>query len=806
MSVFTLALLSQYSPVAMASSDTELNMDFLQGAHVIPSVLRPGMKFPAGQYFVDVVVNNTSTGKTTLTISPEEEKAGALCFSPEWLRKAGVRINTEHYKKEYNKTAGCYVLAHSPYTRADFNFGSQTLVFSIPQSDLLSNDDPARWDYGVNALHLRYQGNVIHQTGQDMTAYGSVDAGINLGRWVLRSNMNGNRNSDGSSDFAVRDVTLSTAVAPLRADLRLGKSWTRNEQFSDFGFYGVSLASNSNMEPWEFRGYAPLITGVAASTSRITITQNGYTVYSRVVQPGPYELNDVRPVGNGDLEVTVEDAGGHKTVTRYPVTTLPTLLRPGELHYDIAAGRKSDGNDISKPFSDQNRGMFWSGSLAYGLGDTTLAAAGILHSKYRAAGINITRSLQSWGALSAGGALSRAEYDDGRTLSGHSISLKYAKSFADSTNLQLMAYRYQSRNYVEFANFDPTGHNQGYMAGQKSRYEMQLSQRLTRFTTLSLSAWREDYWPTPGYSAGGTLGTGFTLFDDVSFFVNAGYNRYPYRNRPDYTASLTMSIPFSLGGIHHYNSTSVSYARASGTQFRTSVSASPTDRLSYNISASASDKRERSVSASADYGFDAIQVGMGLTQSHQEGYGRHDVTSVSGDFSGAVVATTDSGLLLTRNTSDTVGIVRVADVPGVRFNGSPETNSRGYTTVSLSDYSENRIDIDMNNVPDNLDLNVTSVSVVPTQNAVVYREFGANYVKRYFLQVRDHQGRILEGGEVRTAQGLNAGEIARNGVLSMSLLSEPDTLKVSLEGGQQCQINMSGIKPVTDKVQEVRCE
>lgn len=190
-----------------------------------------------------------------------------------------------------------------------------------------------------------------------------------------------------------------------------------------------------------------------------------------MVQPGPYELNDVRPVGNGDLEVTVEDAGGHKTVTRYPVTTLPTLLRPGELHYDIAAGRKSDGNDISKPFSDQNRGMFWSGSLAYGLGDTTLAAAGILHSKYRAAGINITRSLQSWGALSAGGALSRAEYDDGRTLSGHSISLKYAKSFADSTNLQLMAYRYQSRNYVEFANFDPTGHNQDYMTGQKSRYE-----------------------------------------------------------------------------------------------------------------------------------------------------------------------------------------------------------------------------------------------------------------------------------------------------------------------------------------------
>ncbi|CSQ60334.1 putative long polar fimbriae [Shigella sonnei] len=184
---------------------------------------------------------------------------------------------------------------------------------------------------------------------------------------------------------------------------------------------------------------------------------------------------------------------------------------------------------------------------------------------------------------------------------------------------------------------------------------------------------------------------------------------------------------------------------------------------------------------------------------------RHS-TSVNGSIAGTVVATAESGLLFTRDQSSTMGVVRIPDVEGVRFNGSPETNSKGYTVVGLSDYSQNRIDIDMQYVPDNLELDITSHSVVPTEKAVVYREFGASHVKRYFLQVRDRQGQLLSGGNARTEQGLDAGFIARNGVLSMSMLAEPKEVNVSLGDGGTCRIAMSGIRPGADKVQEVRCE
>lgn len=782
--------------VGMAD-DSELNLNFLQGTSVIPSVLKKGVVFPAGQYEVDVVVNNNNLGKSWLTISPEEEKIGQLCLSPEWLKEARVPLRLDSYASVFDKARGCYFLGKNPYTRVDFNYGSQGLVFSIPQSYLLSKTDPSQWDYGVNALRLNYTANASRNSGQSTSAYGSIAALVNVGRWVLNSNMNASRFSDGKSEFAVRDATLSTALSSLKSDLIVGKSNTRSELFQDFGFYGMALRSNSNMSAWDYRGYAPVISGVATSSSRITITQNGYTVYSRVVPPGPYTLDDIRPVGNGDLEVTVEDASGRKTVTRYPVTTLPTLLRPGELQYDIVAGRRSSGNDIKKPFTESDRGMFWSGSLAYGLGATTLSGASVLHGKYKAGGFSLTQMLGELGAVSLAGTMSDARYDNNTKKHGYSVSAKYAKAFSSDTNLQLTTYRYQSKGYVEFASFDPADRYARY--NQKSRYEAYLSQRLAGSTSLSLSGWRENYWNITGYATGGSIGTGFSLFDRISLSLSGNYSKYPYRNKPDYSLSLTSSIPFSVGDRSQYVNTSAAWSRTTGSLFQASTFGSPTDRLNYSVSAGLGDKGNRDVGAGVSYAFDAMNVTANVSQNRNS-------TSVSGNISGSMVATMESGLLFTRDQSSTMAVVRIPGIKGVRVNGSAPTNSRGYTAVGLSDYAENRIDINMENVPDNLDLMTTSYSVVPTGQAVLYRQFGANYVKRYVLQVKDRHGQLLTGGNARTGQGLDAGIISRNGVLVMGMLAEPQVINVDLGGGAVCRFSMAGIKPEATRVQEVRCE
>ncbi|EPZ9533157.1 outer membrane usher protein PefC [Escherichia coli] len=792
----SLLALSIYSHFSVA---TELNLDFIQGTSVIPSILKTDTALPAGQYVVDVLVNNERTGRANLVITEADEKNNSLCLSPEWLDNAGVMMKQDAYDEAFDKEEQCYVLTRNPHTKVAFDYGAQTLKFNIPQAYLLSKTDPARWDYGVNGGRLKYYGNFNKTVHNDMNAFGNLDATINLGRWVLSSNMNVSHVRD-KTEFTSSDLTLSTAISQVQGDLFLGKSQTRTELFSDFNFYGAALRSNSNMRPWESRGYALDISGVAPTPSRITVKQNGYTVYSKMVPAGPYRLDDLRPMGNGDLVVIVEDESGNKTEQVYPVTILPTLLRPGEFQYNVAMGKKNNSNELDKAFHSDT-GLFWLGSLDYGFSTTTLNSAFILNDDYQAGGLGGTQMLGGLGALSLSANVSKASYDNGEEKSGQSFSVKYAKSFTDRTDLQLLTYRYQSKGYVEFAEFNPK--DIWRYGNQKSRYEARLSHRFDG-TYLSGSYWRQDYWMRDGHDTGSTLSFSTSVFDSMSLFLNGSYSKYAWSDKADYSVSLSVSVPFDLKGPRHYSSNSVGYTRTGGTTFNTSMSAMPTDRFNYSLSANAGSKGDRGASASASYAFDAIQTNMGVSRS----YNRHgnSQTSFSGSVSGSVLGTSETGPLFTKESSDTVGIVSIPGVEGVSVNSSMPTNSDGNTVVWLSEYSENSININMDNVPDDMEFETTSYNVVPTEKAMVYRKFGFENVLRYILRVKDAQGNYLTGGDANTEQGLNAGFISNNGVLLMNMLAEPKTVSVNTGDGKQCRFSMAGLKANTNKVQEVRCE
>ncbi|HBB6967033.1 TPA: PefC/AfrB family outer membrane usher protein [Escherichia coli] len=793
----SLLALSIYSHFSVA---TELNLDFIQGTSVIPSILKTDTTLPAGQYVVDVLVNNERTGRANLIITEEDEKNNRLCLSPEWLNNAGVMIKKDAYDNDFDREKQCYVLPRNPHTKVDFDYGTQTLKFNIPQAYLLSKTDPARWDYGVNGGRLRYYGNFNKTVHDDASAFGNFDAAINFGRWVLSSNINVSY-SDNKTEFTSSDLTLSTAISQVQGDLLLGKSQTRTELFSDFNFYGAALRSNSNMRPWESRGYAPDISGIASTPSRITVKQNGYTVYSKMVPAGPYRLDDLRPMGNGDLVVTVEDESGNKTEQVYPVTTLPTLLRPGEFQYNVAVGKKNNSNELDKAFHSDT-GLFWLGSLDYGFSTTTLNSAFILNDDYQAGGLGVTQMLGGLGALSLSANVSKASYNDGEVKTGESFSAKYAKSFSARTDLQLLTYRYQSKGYVEFVDFNPKDIWRWRSGNQKSRYEARLSHRFDG-TYLSGSYWWQDYWMRDGHDAGSTLSLS-TSFGDVSVFLNGSYSKYVWSDKADYAVSLSLSMPFNLQGTRHYSSNNVGYIRTRGTTFNTSVSVSPNDRFHYNLSANAGSEGNRGASASASYAFDAIQTNMGVSRFYSK-LGNSQ-TSFSGSVSGSVLGTSETGPLFTKESSDTVGIVSIPGVEGVSVNGSMPTNSSGNTVVWLSEYSENNININMDNVPDNMEFETTSYKVVPTGGAMVYRKFGFENVLRYILRVKDAQGNYLTGGDAKTEQGLNAGFISNNGVLLMNMLAEPKMVSVNTGTGKQCRFSITGLKANTNKVQEVRCE
>ncbi|MDM3466606.1 PefC/AfrB family outer membrane usher protein [Citrobacter sp. Cb041] len=793
---YSLLALSIYAHLGYSE---ELNLDFIQGVSVIPSVLKSDSAFPRGQYSVDVFVNQEKTGSAELNISEADEKNNILCLAPDWINSAGIMLNREKFADVYNKEKKCYLLGKKSHTRVVFDYSAQKLLFDIPQAYLLSKSDPSRWDYGVNGGRLKYYANFNKTTDNQLNAFGNFELGFNIGRWVLSSNANITR-SGGKTEFSSSDMTLSTAISQIQGDLFLGKSQTRTELFSDFNFYGASVRSNSNMRPWESRGYAPDISGIASTPSRVTVTQNGYTVYSRMIPAGPYRLDDLQPTGNGDLIVTLEDDSGRKTVQVYPVTTLPTLLRPGDFQYDFALGKKNQSNELEKAFSSDT-GLFWLGSLDYGFSAATLNTAMLLNNNYQSAGIGVTRPFGELGALSLSAATAKASYDNGEEKKGQNVSVKYAKNFTDRTDLQLLTYRYQDKGYVDYADFDP---HRSYVHGnQKSRYEARLSHRFDT-TYLSGTWWRQNYWDRDGSDTGATLSLSTSVFDAVSVFLNGSYNRYAGGDKADYSTSVSVSIPFDFRGGRHYSTNSVGYSRSNGSTFNTSVSAMVNDRFNYNLNADASSRGQRGASASASYAFDAVQTNLGVSQTHSS---RGDSqTSFSGGVSGSVLGTSETGPLFTKESSDTVAIVSVPGVSGIKFNNSMPTDRNGNTVVWLSEYAENNININMDNVPDNMEFSTTSYKVVPTEKAMVYRKFGFENVLRYILRVKDKQGKYLAGGDATTDMGLSAGFISTNGVLLMNMLAEPKRIRVDMGNGMQCQFSMKGLQANTNKVQEVRCE
>ncbi|WP_165847880.1 PefC/AfrB family outer membrane usher protein [Escherichia coli] len=791
LSLLALSLYSHYS------LGTEFNTSFLINTQEVPSLFNENIDFPSGEYLVDVQVNGDRVGKNQLLISREDEERGLLCLSPAWLKESGVRYRPESYAEVYDKERNCYNLANEENTKVEFRYSQQMLAFHIPQAHLLEKADPLLWDYGDTGLRVSYSGNFNRNNNDELSSYGSFRVNGNLGKWVLMSNMNASR-YDGESKFSTSDLSLSRAIGAVRGDLTIGRSQVQSELFTNFGFYGVSLASNSRMTQGYNTGYAPVISGVASSTSRITIEQNNYTVYSRVVPAGPYVIDDLGSVSNGDLKVTTEDANGVKTVRIYPVSTLPSLLRPGETRYNVAVGKKQAGTELKDALKGGDS-RFMLGSMDHGFDTTTLNTAGVVAENYAGAGIGFTQMLGNYGALSASVNASSAKYkikEETGPRNGQSLSLKYAKSFTSNTNLQLLTYRYRTKGYTEFSEFDP--YSPRGLFRQKSRYEARLSHSWDD-VYLNVSYWQQDYWNIKGKTIGGDLSLSTMIFDKASMFVSGSYTKDPNRQGADYSVSLGVSVPFNFMGQNYYSNSSVGRSSDGRTMFNSGFSGFTGDRLNYSANVSADNHGQRGATASMGYAFDRMQTNWSVSKMGNN-------TNLSGSVSGSVIATPKTGLLFTKQASDTVAIVKLKDVPGVRFNGSMPTNSSGETVVYLNSYQPNTIQVNGEDLPDAMEMESTSWNVVPTENAIIYKEFTFKNIKRYILHLKDVNGNPLPGGDAKTEQGLNAGFVSSQGVLIMDLLAEPQKVTVSMSGDKACSFSAAPLKYNTNKVQEVRCE
>lgn len=782
------------------------------------SVFEEGDTQAPGKYRVDIYVNREMVETRDIDFSLSRDRSGRNslqpCLDGELLEALGVRVDAIPAIKAGGK---CVDIAQAiPQASSTFRFNQQRLELSIPQAALKMRArgyvSPEKWNSGIPALLANYSfsgANNKARRGDSRDSdsyYLNLRSGLNLGAWRLRNYSTWNRDSNGEKQWRSINTYLQRDIIALKSRLTLGDGTSASDVFDSVPFRGAQLSSDDNMLPDSMKGYAPVVRGIAKSNAQVTIRQHSYVIYQSYVPPGPFEITDLYPTsGSGDLQVTIKEADGSEQNLTVPFASVPVLQREGRFKYSIASGQfRSYRNGVDKrPFTQATGiyGLPW-GATIYG----GIQAA----SKYQALALGWGQNLGLLGALSADVTQAWTKPELRPKEHGQSWRLRYGKSFAETgTSFSLASYRYSTKGFYTMQEALETytnGASITYPLHKKSRSELTMNQNLWEGAgALSLSLMNEEFWNDSRRSQSASVGYN-NSWSGVSYglyytYAKNGYNSDGNRtNNEDHIVAFNVSVPLSrwLPGA---NATySVNSSRNGSTSNRVGLYGSALEgrNLSYSISQGyTSQGQGASGNANADYrgGLGRVNVGYGYDRDSQR---------LSYGLEGGILLH-ENGLTLSQPLGDTVALVKAPGASGVHIQNQTgvKTDWRGYAVVPYqSPYRRNNINLDTTSLPDDVDITLTSQSVVPTQGAVVRAEFKTNIGQRVLMTLLRQGGAVVPFGATVTDllnPDNSSAIVGDNGQVYLSGLADSGKLNVKWGNGasQQCQVTYS----LGDKVQ-----
>ncbi|HGM5491185.1 TPA: fimbria/pilus outer membrane usher protein [Serratia fonticola] len=776
---------------------------------------------PEGRYLVNLWVNQVDQGQQTVTFKKNAQGKVQPELTPTKLKELGVNTTALPTFIGLAEDIPINDLTELiPESQILFDLAQLRLDLSIPQIAMQHNArgsvDSALWDHGIPSLLMNYSLNGSHswqraqgQTGnsEQSNLFADLRSGLNWQAWRLRSTLTFTRNesrnttaSTSSQQSQFSNTYLQRDITTLRSEILAGESSTGNEVFDSIPFRGMRLNSNEEMLPNSLRGFAPLISGIAQSNARITVSQNGNVVYQTYVAPGPFRINDLfQGSQGGDLTVTITEADGSVRTQTLAYSALPVMLRPRALKYEFTTGR------YHGEITDSNRQAdFALGTLMVGLPhNITLYGGGLMAKDYASFVAGTGFSLGQFGALSADVTTSSAKLPgQDRRQQGASYRVRYAKSLLNTgTSLDLTAYRYSTRNYYSFADFN----NQGYQLNneqapwtlerQRSNFQIQISQQLGAFGALYLSASRNDFWGNDRVN--NTLSAGYnTSFKGVSYGLAYSIDRIKGDGRwpENRQFSLNIQLPLALFSptpmlSRSYANYQMSHSSQGQVQQQAGISGNALDdRLSYNLMQGWSNT-ESSNSSTLNTGY---QGSKGMANMGYSYNSRYRSLNLSGNGSMVVHP---QGVTLGKMLGNAVAVVSAPGAAGVEvMNGGIRTDSRGYALVPyLSAYQHNSINLNPATLPDDVDMTHSSLNVYPTKGAVVMANFATRVGYQALVTLRLKES-VVPFGTIVTVEAGNSKEhhtgiVGDAGQVYLSGLQEKGsvTAKWGKNANQQCR-------------------
>lgn len=756
-----------------------------------------------GRYLTSIVWDQERIDKRNLNYLLSKDNSKLIPqFTKAELRELGVKVDTVPSFNHVNEdTLLGDISEYIADARYDFSPETQVLQLRIPQiyrdHTVSGESNPALWDDGIPALWTSYYISGSHQQSNDQrntSNWASLNSGMNIGPWRVRNASNwGNDNG-----WQSISTTLERDIKSLRSQLQVGQTYTNGELFDSVQMTGIKLETDTSMQPSGLQGFAPVVRGIANSDAKVTIKQNGYTIYQTNVSPGPFEIRDLTQVTAGaDLDVTVTEADGTERRFIQASSSVPIMQREGALKYSLAAGKYRDVDSGEEPGFGQS-------TLIYGLPYGITVYGGLQGaSMYRAGVVGIGADLRHFGSLSMDWTAAKTGFDNGRAdTKGQSWRAQYAKDFPlTNTTVTLASYRYSTAGFYTFQEaldqrnntYDDSIYSYRDSYNRRSRLQLNISQSLHSWGSIYANAYQQDYWGMDGHERSVSLGYS-SSWQGVNWSLNYSLTQTPSTDN-DRQFSVSINVPLSRWLANAWGTYNLTSSKNGNSAHQVGVSGTLLDdnNLNYNLQQTYTDNN--------------VGYGAYLSSRYRSSVGEfstnysYQKNSKQWGYSaqGSVVAHSH-GVTLGQSIQDAFAVVHITDGDNVKIQNSRGvyTDAWGNAIVpTLTHYRRNTITVNTQG-RDDIDIQDASLDVTPTKGAVVKADFTARSGKRALLMLKHGQS-VVPFGAMLSMDGTTSivgdgGEVYVTGLKG--------TQRVEAQWGNTAQTKCSGSVSVPENVGE----
>ena len=516
--------------------------------------------------------------------------------------------------------------------------------------------------------------------------------------------------------------------------------------------------------------------GAAAVPSTVDVFIQNNRAFTTQVPAGPFKLDDLPVyVGSGEAQIVIKDAEGRTVRKNVSFFAAQDLMKPGVADYSLEVGfaRQAYGIESYNYGSDP----MWSGSFRYGLTNwLTMEAHGEGKSDLAMLGAGFSAVPFSLGevTLSAGA----SEYQG--TKAGFVRGSVRTKVMGVDVNASSLRSQDGFADLAYATGVDYLG--QGGLVNDASLLEFP---KALDVVSLSIPLASDNHLGVSYVNSQRTSATDqiVGVFYGTSLGDAAGsFNLSASDNMTTGDARVSVGFSFALG---------------KRTQMRAGVATDGQGESSYglNVSRPISDQL-------GDYGYglqlEQNDAGNGLFSArgqYRTRYGRagteltavDNMPVVRAEFEGAVVVS-GGQLALGNSIQDSFALVDVG-IPYLpvylQNRAVTRTGPGGKALVTgLSSYRNNRVSIDVRDLPSDSMASLTAMDVVPARKAGSYVSFDAGTVPTATIIVMQANGSLMPPGTEIFLNGAAAsGFVGYDGLTFLEDIRDNNQLKVAAPGG-----------------------